>query len=115
MTISAFLHIDGRSAASTESQFDEDAVRRAILDEKFPEAMKTYMAKLREDAYIKVNEYLPSDRLAAAPYRREKGGCREGYEQDQGSTRLAMARARRSLKTTNKNNSRLEQVRSDAA
>ena len=50
------LHIDGRSAASTESTFDEDAVRRAILEEKFPEAFKTYMAKLREDAYIKVND-----------------------------------------------------------
>lgn len=50
------LHVDGRSAASSESTFNEDAVRRAILEEKFPEAMKTYMAKLREDAYIKVND-----------------------------------------------------------
>jgi len=50
------LHVDGRSAASSESTFNEDAVRRAILEEKFPEALKTYMAKLREDAYIKVND-----------------------------------------------------------
>jgi len=50
------LHVDGRSAASSESTFNEDAVRRAILEEKFPEALKTYIAKLREDAYIKVND-----------------------------------------------------------
>jgi len=50
------LHIDTRTAASNESQFDEDAVRRAILEEKFPDAVKKYMAKLREDAYIKIND-----------------------------------------------------------
>jgi peptidyl-prolyl cis-trans isomerase SurA len=50
------LHVDARTAASNESQFDEDAVRRAILEEKFPDALKKYMAKLREDAYIKINE-----------------------------------------------------------
>jgi len=50
------LHVDARAAASNESQFDEDVVRRAILEEKFPDALKKYMAKLREDAYIKINE-----------------------------------------------------------
>ena len=67
------LHIDSRSAASTESQFDEDAVRRAILEEKFPDALKTYMAKLREDAYIKVNDtYRPMvSPLLSADERKE--------------------------------------------
>ncbi|HEY2866611.1 MAG TPA: peptidyl-prolyl cis-trans isomerase [Pyrinomonadaceae bacterium] len=81
------LHIDGRSAASTESQFDEDAVRRAILDEKFPEALKTYMAKLREDAYIKVNDtYRPIvSPLLRADERKE--AVVKDTAQDQGSTR----------------------------
>jgi peptidyl-prolyl cis-trans isomerase SurA len=50
------VRVDDRSAASNESQFDEDAVRRAMMDEKFPEALKKYMAKLRDDSYIKINE-----------------------------------------------------------
>ena len=50
------VHVDSREAASSESQFDENAVRSAMLEEKFPDAMKKYMAKLREDSYIKINE-----------------------------------------------------------
>lgn len=50
------LRVDKRDAASSESQFDENAVRMAILAEKAPEEQKKFFAKLREDAYIKINE-----------------------------------------------------------
>lgn len=50
------VRVDQRSAASSDSQFDEDAVRRAILEQKFPDALKKYMAKLREDSYIKISD-----------------------------------------------------------
>jgi hypothetical protein len=50
------LHVDDRSAASAESYFDERNVRMAMLSEKLPARQKEYMAKLRENAYIKINE-----------------------------------------------------------
>ena len=50
------LRVDARTAAATDANFDEDAVRRAILEEKYPEAMKKYMSKLRQDAYIKISD-----------------------------------------------------------
>lgn len=54
------LRVDGRDAASSESQFNENAVRSAILQEKLPEAYKKYMSELRRDSYIKINdEYRP--------------------------------------------------------
>jgi len=52
----AILRIDGREARSSDATFDEQAVRMAILQEKGPDAQKAYMAKLRNEAYIKVNE-----------------------------------------------------------
>jgi uncharacterized protein (UPF0335 family) len=52
----AILRVDERTAASNESVFDENAVRLAILNEKFPEAQKKFMSKLRENAYIKIND-----------------------------------------------------------
>ncbi len=52
----AILRIDERHAASTEATFDENQVRMAILNEKFPERQKKFMAKLREDSYIKIND-----------------------------------------------------------
>lgn len=48
--------VDERTAASNESQFDENAIRMAILNEKAPEAGKKFMASLREDSYIKIND-----------------------------------------------------------
>ncbi len=48
------LRVDERTKGSDESFFDEDAVRRAMLIEKLPNARKKYMKKLREDAYIKI-------------------------------------------------------------
>jgi len=50
------LRVDERTAASSESQFDESAVRLAILSEKAPEAGKKFMSSLREDSYIKIND-----------------------------------------------------------
>jgi hypothetical protein len=50
------LRVDERTAASSESQFDETAVRMALMQEGFAEAQKKFMAKLREDSYIKISE-----------------------------------------------------------
>jgi parvulin-like peptidyl-prolyl isomerase len=50
------LRVDERTAASSDSQFDEGAVRMAIMQEAFPEAQKKFMSKLREDSYIKISE-----------------------------------------------------------
>ena len=50
------IRVDERSAASAESQFDEGAVRLAILNEKGGQAQKKYLEKLRSDAYIKIND-----------------------------------------------------------
>ncbi|MBX3299840.1 MAG: SurA N-terminal domain-containing protein [Acidobacteria bacterium] len=52
----AILRVDKRELPNGEAQFDENAVRLAILQEKAPEATKKFMARLREDAYIKIND-----------------------------------------------------------
>ena len=50
------LRVDDRSQASSESFYDENAIRMAILNDKLPEATKKYMSALREDSYIKISE-----------------------------------------------------------
>ncbi|HLA95875.1 MAG TPA: peptidyl-prolyl cis-trans isomerase [Pyrinomonadaceae bacterium] len=50
------LRVDAREQASSESFFDDGAVRSAILQEKYPEAQKKFFATLRQDAYIKIND-----------------------------------------------------------
>lgn len=50
------LRVDARDAASSESFFDESAVRSAILQEKFPAAQKKFFSTLREEAYIKISD-----------------------------------------------------------
>jgi peptidyl-prolyl cis-trans isomerase SurA len=50
------LRVDARERASSESFFDENAVRMAITEEKFPEEQKKYMANLRTDSYIKISD-----------------------------------------------------------
>ena len=50
------LRVDERTAASAESYFDERKVRMAMLSEKLPVRQKEYMAKLRQDAYIKISD-----------------------------------------------------------
>lgn len=52
----SILRVDERTQASSESFFDENAVRSAILAERFPEAQKKFMATLRQDSYIKIND-----------------------------------------------------------
>ena len=50
------LRLDSREAASSDSFFDEQAVRSAILQERFPEAQKKFFSTLRQDAYIKISD-----------------------------------------------------------
>lgn len=50
------LRVDQREQASAESQFDENAVRLAIMSERFPAEQKKFMTKVREDSYIKISD-----------------------------------------------------------
>jgi polyhydroxyalkanoate synthesis regulator phasin len=52
----AILRVDGREQASSESFFDENAVRMAILSERAPAATKEFMSSLRRESYIKIGE-----------------------------------------------------------
>ncbi len=52
----AILRIDKREMASNESVFDENAVRLAMMSERFPEEHKKFMTKVREDSYIKISD-----------------------------------------------------------
>jgi len=52
----AILRVDAREQASGESVFDEKAVRLALMYERLPEEQKKYLAKLRDDSYIKIND-----------------------------------------------------------
>jgi peptidyl-prolyl cis-trans isomerase SurA len=50
------LRVDERTAASSDSVFDEDEVRRAITVERIPDERKKFMTTLRKDSYIKIAE-----------------------------------------------------------
>ncbi len=50
------FRVDKRTPASNESQFDENAIRMAILTERAPEASRKFLADLRKEAYIKIND-----------------------------------------------------------
>lgn len=50
------VRLDKRTQSSNDSVFDESAVRLALMQEKFPEAVKKYMSQLREESYIKLSE-----------------------------------------------------------
>lgn len=50
------LRVDAREQASSESQFDENAVRLAITMEKAPEEQKKFLTTLRSDSYIKIRD-----------------------------------------------------------
>jgi peptidyl-prolyl cis-trans isomerase SurA len=50
------LRVDAREAASSDSHFDESAVRQAMLAENFPAAQKKFFSTLREQAYIKISD-----------------------------------------------------------
>src|SRR5687768_1731771 len=50
------LRVDAREKASTESHFDENAVRLALMQEKIPEEQKKFFATLRAESYIKIGD-----------------------------------------------------------
>lgn len=60
----SIIRLDSREAAGTAAKYDENAVRLAIMNERFPDALKKYMTQLRSDSYIKINE---NYRAAVAP------------------------------------------------
>jgi peptidyl-prolyl cis-trans isomerase SurA len=72
----AILRIDAREQASSESTFDEKAVRLALMNERLPEEQKKYLAKLREESYIKISDaYRPLVApILNASERKEKAG-----------------------------------------
>lgn len=71
----AILRVDEREAAGTEGVFDDDAVRRAMLVEREPAEKKKYMAKLRDESYIKISDtFRPIvSPILFADERKEKG------------------------------------------
>lgn len=50
------LRVDAREKATSESYFDENAVRLAITTERSPEQRKKFLANLRADSYIKISD-----------------------------------------------------------
>ncbi|MEQ1922696.1 MAG: peptidyl-prolyl cis-trans isomerase [Pyrinomonadaceae bacterium] len=50
------LRVDERDAASSESVFEENAVRGAMLTERQPSEQIKFFSKLRADAYIRISE-----------------------------------------------------------
>lgn len=50
------LRVDSREKATSESYFDENAVRMAIVSEKGPEEQKKFLSSLRADSYIKISD-----------------------------------------------------------
>ncbi len=50
----AILRVDARQQASSDSVFDENAVRMAIMSERIPDEQKRFMTKLRGDSYIRI-------------------------------------------------------------
>ncbi len=68
------LRVDERTAASSESFFDENAVRMAILQERLADVTKTFMATIRQGSYIKIGEtYRPMvSPILYADERKEK-------------------------------------------
>lgn len=71
------LRVDDKTQASSESFFDENAVRIAITNERVPAEQKKYMADLRQDSYIKINDtYRPlvAPILFADERKTEKAG-----------------------------------------
>lgn len=50
------IRVDQYTPASTESNFDENVVRRAIMLERAPKRRVKFLTKLQEDSYIKIRE-----------------------------------------------------------
>ena len=52
----AILRVDAREQANNESVFNENAVRLAMMTERMPDEQKKYLAKLRDESYIQIND-----------------------------------------------------------
>ncbi len=50
------LRVDAREQASSESVFNENAIRLAMMTERLPEEQKKYLAKLRAESYIEISD-----------------------------------------------------------
>lgn len=50
------IRVDARTQASSESEFNENAVRMAILQERAPAAAKEFLSSLRKNSYIKIGD-----------------------------------------------------------
>jgi len=50
------LRVEAREKATTESYFDESAVRMALVAERSPAEQKKFLASLRADSYIKISD-----------------------------------------------------------
>ncbi len=50
------LRVDEKTQATSETFFDENAVRMALTMKRGPEQQKKYLADLRRDSYIKIND-----------------------------------------------------------
>ncbi|MDQ3321743.1 MAG: peptidyl-prolyl cis-trans isomerase, partial [Acidobacteriota bacterium] len=50
------LRVDARTKASGETFYDEAEVRKTLTYERLPAERKKYMAELRAESYIKINE-----------------------------------------------------------
>lgn len=74
------VRLDARTAEGADAVFDEDAVRMAILNERAPAAQKEFMATLRQESYIKINEsYRPT--VAPILFAEERKERAENSEQ----------------------------------
>ena len=70
------LRIDAREQASSESVFDESAVRLAMMTEQLPDEQKKYFGRLRTESFIKINDsYRPLvSPILYADERKDKPG-----------------------------------------
>jgi peptidyl-prolyl cis-trans isomerase SurA len=50
------VRVDERSAASSESVFNEHSVRSALTYDKLPEERKKYFSNLQKESYVKISE-----------------------------------------------------------
>ncbi|HKP67948.1 MAG TPA: peptidyl-prolyl cis-trans isomerase [Pyrinomonadaceae bacterium] len=78
------LRVDAREQASSESVFDDNAVRVALTMERAPEEQKKFFAELRNDSYIKINDnYRPMvSPLLFAEDRKEKAEAKESSKDE---------------------------------
>jgi hypothetical protein len=76
------LRVDARERATSESYFDENAVRLAMMMERAPDQQRKFLAELRADSYIKISDsYRPLvSPILFAEERKEKPETSEKKE-----------------------------------